>query len=199
MQLTRTRSLPPEHRDVVDGLPVTSGPRTLLDLAATTSTQQLIELAAASVRLRTCTLDDLATIVHARQRVRGRQRLEMAIEVLGDDGVIARSDVEVGALWSLVEGGLPRPHVAYRVVDITGAFVAEVDLAYPEFRLAIEIDGYRWHSSPESKRRDEERQNRLVLAGWTVLRFSAGDVRSRPHLLVNAVREALCRAGQHPA
>lgn len=196
LRLTRTRSLPPEHRCEVDGLPVTSGARTLLDLAATTATGELTELTAASLRLRACTLADLEAVLNARDNARGRKRLHAALEVLGDDGAVTRSDVEAGALRSLIEGGLPRPRVAFRVVDANGAFIAEVDLAYPEQRLAIEIDGFRWHSSPDSKRRDEERQNRLVLAGWTVLRFSASDVRARPHLLVDAVREALRRSGR---
>ncbi len=40
---------------------------------------------------------------------------------------------------------------------VDGHLEAELDLAYPDQRIAIEIDGYRWHSTPEQKRRDERR------------------------------------------
>lgn len=72
-------------------------------------------------------------------------------------------------------------------VTTTTAARTLLHLAYPEHRLAIEIDGFRWHSSPARKRADEERQNRLILAGWTVLRFSASVVRASPAALVGAV------------
>jgi very-short-patch-repair endonuclease len=46
-----------------------------------------------------------------------------------------------------------------------------IDAAYPELKLAIEIDGYEMRSSPEAFAADIERQNALVLEGWTILRF----------------------------
>jgi hypothetical protein len=191
LRLRSTRDLPPVDRCEIDGLPVTSGARTLVDLAGLASTAQLAELAAAAVRVRACTLEQVRHARDARPSARGRARLTAALELLGDDGPNARSDVEIGAVRILVNAGLPRPVVAHRVIDGRGRFVAEVDLAYPDLRIAIEIDGFRWHSSPERKRRDEQRQNRLVLTGWTVLRFSASQVRHQPSTFVTAVRTAL--------
>jgi hypothetical protein len=191
LRLHRTRSLPAQERCVVNGLAVTSGPRTVLDLACVATTAHLAELIAAGVRVGACTLQGMGRVVDAHLNARGRARLRGALQLLADDGGRARSDVEIDALRVLMEAGLPRPVVAHRVVDEQGRFVAEVDLAYPDLRVAIEIDGFRWHSSPERKRRDEQRQNRLVLAGWIVLRFSASEVRARPERLVSAVRRAL--------
>jgi hypothetical protein len=191
LRLHRTRSLPAHERCVVNGLATTSGARTALDLAGVTSSAQLTELVAAGVRVGACTLQGVKDVIDTHPNAQGRARLRAVLELLADDGGRARSDVEVDALRALVEAGLPRPVVAHRVFDERGRFVAEVDLAYPDLRLAIEIDGFRWHSSPERKRRDEQRQNRLVLAGWTVLRFSASEVRAHPERLVGAVRRAL--------
>jgi hypothetical protein len=198
LHATRTRTLVPEDRSEVDGLRVTAPARTLLDLAARRSTDRLGELVAAALREASCTTTDLAATLAAHPRARGRGRLRAALALLADDGASSRSDVEVGALQALVDGGLPRPVLAHRVRDTSGAVIAEVDLAYPDQHLAIEIDGYRWHSSPARKRADEERQNRLVLAGWTVLRFSASEVRSDPGRLVAAVRTALGAADVTP-
>lgn len=192
LRLRSTRDLRPADRCEIEGLPVTSGARTLVDLAGLASSARLAELTAAAIRVRACTLEQLGHALDARPSARGRARLAAALALLGEDGPRARSDVEIGAVRILVEAGLPRPVVAHRVFDDDdGGFVAEVDLAYPHLRLAIEIDGFRWHSSPARKRHDEARQNRLVLAGWTVLRFSAAEVRSRPWTFVDAVRAAL--------
>jgi predicted transcriptional regulator of viral defense system len=195
LRLKCTRSLPDHEQSERSGLPATSGARTLLDLADVASTSRLTELVAAGVRVRACTLQKMRDIIEAHPNAHGRGRLRHVLDVLADDGSRARSDVEVTALQSLLDAGLPRPVVAHRVVDEQGRFIAEVDLAYPQLRLAIEIDGFRWHSSPERKRRDEQRQNRLVLAGWTVLRFSASEVLARPERLVSAVRRILQPAG----
>ena len=54
---------------------------------------------------------------------------------------------------------------------------ARVDLAVPELRLAIEHDGRAVHEQPGVFRDDRRRQNALVAAGWTVLRFTAADLR----------------------
>ena len=61
-----------------------------------------------------------------------------------------------------------------------GRFIARIDCAYPDRKLAIEVDGFEHHSSPEAFQRDRTRQNRLVALGWTVLRFTWHDVVHRP-------------------
>lgn len=55
-----------------------------------------------------------------------------------------------------------------------------LDYAWPPARLAVEVDGYASHAGLEAFGYDRERQNALVLAGWTVLRFTWAHVRDRP-------------------
>ncbi len=52
-------------------------------------------------------------------------------------------------------GGRLRSVLAHRVIDDAGRFLAEVDLAYPDRRIAIELDGFRWHSSPARKHAED--------------------------------------------
>jgi hypothetical protein len=189
--ISRTRTLRDEEWCEVDGLAATTPARTLLDLAALTSSSRLAEIAAAAFRTRACCAEDILEVLDLHRRARGRQRLVEALDILGSDAGRSRSDVEVAALPLLVDAGLPRPVVGHKVRDPRGRSIAELDLAYPEHLIAIEIDGFQWHSSPARKRADEDRQNRLVVAGWTVLRFSAADVRRRPDHLVATVRAAL--------
>jgi very-short-patch-repair endonuclease len=77
----------------------------------------------------------------------------------------------------------------FTVRDIAGTFVARVDLAFPEHRLAIEYDG-AWHGGREQFVRDRQRLNRLVAAGWTVLHVTAADLRN-PDALIARVRALL--------
>ena len=65
----------------------------------------------------------------------------------------------------------------YVVVDAQGRFVARVDLALPDSRLALEHDGRAVHDRADAFVSDRRRQNALVAAGWTVLRFTAEDLR----------------------
>ena len=69
-----------------------------------------------------------------------------------------------------------------------------VDFAYPDLMIAIEVDGYWAHGSFEAFQRDRERQNELVLAGWTVLRFTWTDLVRRPREVAQMVADAIGRA-----
>jgi very-short-patch-repair endonuclease len=67
----------------------------------------------------------------------------------------------------------------------------EIDFAYPELLLAIEVDGYGPHSSRRAFQADRDRQNVLVGLGWTVLRFTWADVVKRPDHVARLVAEAI--------
>jgi very-short-patch-repair endonuclease len=66
-----------------------------------------------------------------------------------------------------------------------------IDLAYPDAKLAIELDGLRDHFSADAFKRDRRRQNEIVLAGYTVLRFTWEDVQDRWPNVEATIRRAL--------
>lgn len=66
-----------------------------------------------------------------------------------------------------------------------------VDIAFPAERVAVEVDGFAFHSDPARFRSDRRRQNVLVLAGWTVVRFTWLDAVERPGHVVGEVWAAL--------
>lgn len=74
-----------------------------------------------------------------------------------------------------------------------GRFVARIDAARPDLKLAIEVDGFEHHSSPEAFQRDRSRQNRLVALGWTVLRFTWSDVVRNPAHVAKMIAKAIQR------
>ncbi len=66
-----------------------------------------------------------------------------------------------------------------------------LDVAFPEHRLDVEVDGWAYHRSKEARDRDIERDNLLTQAGWRVLRFSWEDVVHRPDYVVATIRSVL--------
>ena len=82
----------------------------------------------------------------------------------------------------LVRAGLPEPTLNAPVALLDGGF-AYPDLAWPEYRVAIEYDG-RWHDEPGQRAADSERHERLVDAGWLVVHVRSDDLFDRPSAVV---------------
>jgi very-short-patch-repair endonuclease len=97
--------------------------------------------------------------------------------------------------------GLPALSLQHEVWH-AGRFVARVDAAHPDLKLAIEVDGYEHHSSPEAFQNDRTRQNQLVALGWTVLRFTWNDVVRRPAEVAKTIEQArtnVCEGNRPPS
>lgn len=67
--------------------------------------------------------------------------------------------------------GLPRPAPQHPVRLPNGA-IYHPDLAWPEYRVAVEYDGH-WHGTAEQLHRDRRRLNQLVGAGWIILHVTS--------------------------
>ena len=65
------------------------------------------------------------------------------------------------------------------------------DIVFRKRRVVVEIDGWEHHRSWEAFERDRTRQNALVLAGWTVLRFTWATLTGQPDLVVEQIVAAL--------
>ena len=100
-----------------------------------------------------------------------REILEGSLLIMGKE----ESELETRFTALSRRFGLPALTLQHEVWD-AGRFVARIDAAYPALKLAIEVDGFEHHTSPDAFQRDRTRQNRLVALGWTVLRFTWNDV-----------------------
>jgi very-short-patch-repair endonuclease len=179
------------HRRV-DGIPVTAPDRTILDIALRTSDRRLVA-AIDSARRRSLTSWDGLTATLLRHARRGRPGVARLRRVIA--GHVSQAEVTDSIFESLVlsllrEHGLPDPVLHHRVLSPRGELIAEVDLAYPLRRIAIELDGLV-HLDRDVWERDRPRQNRLELLGWTVLRFSWRTLVERPEVIVAEVSAAL--------
>lgn len=82
--------------------------------------------------------------------------------------------------------------VHFAVAHPFGKFT--IDVAFPAARVAVEVDGWAWHSDAERFRTDRRKGNALVGAGWTLLRFTWADLTERPAAVIAQLRAALARA-----
>lgn len=174
--------------DVVSlgGVRVTSAVRTCFDLARQLSLEEAVVAIDEFCFRRVVSLGDLIAYADARRRWPGSGGV---LAVLGLVEPKSESPMETRLRLILVDGGLPRP-LAQHEVRLNGTFIARVDLAYPEWKIAIEYDGDH-HRDREAFARDLRRQNRLIAAGWTILRFTATDIFRNQDGVVAQVRAVI--------
>lgn len=70
-----------------------------------------------------------------------------------------------------------------------GAYVA--DVVFRKAKVVIEVDGWAFHSDPESFQNDRRRQNDLALQGWQILRFTWLDLVEYPDRVIATIRVAI--------
>ncbi len=166
--------VPPSERTVLGGLPVTGAVRTAFDLA------RLADRTSAVVgldRLRALGLldpDDLSRMIDRRPRWRGVDVARIALS-LSADGVESPRESILRLLW--MDSGLAAPWCNAEIRDLSGRFVARVDLLDPRLGLAGEYDGAH-HSSADRRSADSVRQEKLEALGVTVIRATAADLAS---------------------
>ena len=68
----------------------------------------------------------------------------------------------------------------------------EVDVLFRDAKVAIEIDGFAFHSDADDFQRDRNKQNAIALAGHQVLRFTWLDLVEYPDRVLKEVRRAIC-------
>ncbi|MGC4747719.1 hypothetical protein ACLQ28_18995 [Micromonospora sp. DT201] len=194
------RSKPPLRR--TDPTTAQTGPRSKPTLRRTDPSSAAWETAAWLDPLRAVAIVDsllasglttraaLTTVENANAERPGGRRARWIFD-LADPG--AQSPPESQLRVRLVLGGLPRP-VAQHPIQLAGGLVLHPDLAWPEFRVAVEYDG-RWHSDPEQLHRDRRRLNLLVGAGWLVLHVTSRRLQNDFPAVLSEVRSALISRG----
>ena len=164
--------------DVTDlnGVPITTMPRTLLDIASRISERALARAVREAVRLEHTTLIALGEALGKHRGRRGSRRLaETVARYSGLPLQRARSGAEVRAMEILRDAGRPLPRLNTRVAG------EEADLSWPKHRLIIEIDGLPFHLDVGE---DARKQAVWLTAGWTVRRLPSDAVYNQPQRLL---------------
>jgi very-short-patch-repair endonuclease len=175
------RTVAPQDLTEVDGLQITTKALTVLD-AAVDGGSRLLD----SALLREHT--KVADVVDAQIRNSGRRGSRRSREMVAAITDGSRSEAERKALALL------------RSAEITGwtanakvcGYV--VDIAFIDQKVAVEIDGFAFHSDAASFQHDRTRQNVLIANGWTVLRFTWQDITGQPASVLANVRRSIARS-----
>lgn len=164
------------------GLPVTALPRALVDSWPLLPRAERRPLVVDVARRGLTTAALLRDALSERPNVAGHRDLAQTIELIADG---CQSELEVlGVLDVFRHASLP-PSVGQYKLRAGGTFV-RLDRAWPEVKLAVELDGAKHHTSPEDRMRDLSRDAALAAAGWVVLRFTYAQVRENRTWFVRA-------------
>lgn len=188
------------HRtdDVLEGdrrlqsrIPVTTGARTIIDLASCLDEEELAIVVEEAWRR------GVARPTWVQERLKllgGRGRQTGALSEILEDCATRKSPLESALevrMWRVLKkAGLPRPSAGYEFRDEHGQ-PGRIDLAYPEAQLAIECDGYEHHGTREAFESDRLRTTRLAALGWRVFQVTSRQLDQRPAKVVQLVKEAL--------
>jgi predicted transcriptional regulator of viral defense system len=164
--LHSVRTLDPRDRAILDGIPVTSLHRTLLDYAELASPRQLTAAFEAAERRDLLDLAEIDELIARSPGRRGIKRLRALAEDHRGPAPDTRSELEARFLGLIRDAGLPEPGVNVVVAGVT------VDFYWPQARLVVEIDGWAFHRSHRAFEDDRDRDAKLQLAGCDVLRFT---------------------------
>jgi very-short-patch-repair endonuclease len=183
----RSRLLDARDAAIVRGIPVTTVPRTLVDIAAELPIDALARAChEAGVRYQTTPAAVEAVLVR-RPTSPGARKLR---RVIHGDVHVTLSKLEARFLELLREAGLPLP------ITNRPAGGRRVDCRWPEHRLTVELDGYRFHNSRYSWEQDRRREREARARGDEFRRYSYGDVTDDPTLMLAELRSLL--SSEHP-
>ena len=167
-----SESIPLIDRGRIDGLPVLSATRAIIDLTRTESAQRLTAALDSALR------DGLTSeeFMHGRiaaLRGSGRYGIPRLLDVI-DGAELSRgghSWLERRFLELIGNAGLPRP-LTQQVLTRTQNRTVRVDCRFEGVPLVVELLGYRWHRTKEQMARDADRMNALQRAGYSVMQFT---------------------------
>lgn len=164
-------NLVPEECTMRHGIPVTTVPRTLLDVASWAPARFAEQVTGAALRTSVLSIDELHATIRRHPRARGVERLRRLFELVTNDEVAwTRSRAEERFLRLVVEGNLPMPQVNQSIQGF------EVDFYWPRHKVAVEVDGWAYHNDLRSFERDRKRDRVLKAAGVDVLRVTWKDL-----------------------
>jgi very-short-patch-repair endonuclease len=176
--------LAPEDHAVVEGIPVTSLARTMLDLAPSESTRRLHQMMDRAEECKTFDLRCFDRLLSRAGGHPGRVKLRHALDTFRPEHVVLRSDLERRFRRLVLAAGLPTPQTN---VVIEGY---ELDVYWEAEGFAVELDVFATHGSRLSFETDRERADDLLLAGVELIRVT--DIR-----LEREPTETIARVAEH--
>ena len=182
-------TLLPHDIEKVDGIPCTTVARTLLDLAAVLPRRAVERAFDQSEALEVLDARQIEDVLARAGGHRGAGTLRAILEEHSPGSTLTRNDLEEAFLAICRAARLPRPAVNVWIpLEPTGY---EADFLWREYGLIAEVDGGTSHGTSHSFVHDRRRDQRLMLAGFRVVRFPWQQVFDEPASVEATVRELL--------
>jgi very-short-patch-repair endonuclease/predicted transcriptional regulator of viral defense system len=184
----RRAKLPADERTVHDGIPITTVPRTILDLAATHDERQ-VERAINEAEIRRL-WDELSLhdLLHRYPRRPGTKTVRAALQKRSEGATLTRSDLEDLFITFADKVGLRRPETNVLIEGIL------VDCVWRRERVIIELDGWETHKTRAAFERDREKSRILQAAGWWCVPITYLQLKHASKEVADDVRRLLGRA-----
>ncbi len=182
----RSRNIDRRDATVLRGIPVTTVARTLVDLAAVLPVDELARACHEAGVLYRTTPAQVEAVLARRPNSPGAARLR---RVLRGEVHVTLSELERRFLALLGDTGLVLPQTNRRAGE------RRVDCRWPEQRLIVELDSYRYHQSRRAWEQDRRREREARARGDEFRRYTYGDVFEDPRLMLQELRQLLpaCR------
>jgi hypothetical protein len=184
VQIHHSRVLKAADRTLVDGIPATSVPRVLLDLAADDRRGKLRGYMERAEELDLLDLRAIRELLDRTKGHRGWGRLRRAAAFYAPPP-FTRSGFERSFLAAVTAAGLPRPSVNFNVAGF------EIDMYWPEHRFAVELDTFGTHGTHEAFGRDRLRSEDLLLEGIAMIRVTDERFDREPAAVIARLRQLL--------
>jgi hypothetical protein len=185
IRIHRAAALSSRDRMEQQGIPVTSPPRTLLDLGATATARELTSAVDRCRRLGRLDLDAIDSLL-ARHQTVGGNRLKQTLSLYRKP-VFDRARSELLFLDALENEGLPLPMLNCWVDRW------EIDAYWPTERFAVEVDGWDTHGSRQAFEDDRLRVEEIKLTGIDCIRISARRIETHPKQVARRIGTFLAR------
>jgi hypothetical protein len=187
-------ALPAEHVGGRLGVPVTTVPRTVIDLARVLDFRSGVVVADSALQQRLASKKELAGVIASCQRWPGLRTAAQVVE-FADRG--AESPLESLARVVFRDGGLPPPELQVEIRD--SEFIGRVDFLWREFRTIAEVDGAGKYDDRGLAMRQLRRDKRLREAGYEVVHFDWEEINGDPGYVVTSLRAAFEQGGRRGA
>lgn len=181
-------TLADDERTRVDGIPVTSIGRTLVDLAAVASMAELERAVARAERESLITPPDLDALLARYHRRPGTPALRAVLERTAGPALLESEAEEIFLRDVVRKGDLPAPRANARIAGYV------LDFYWDDHGIAVEIDGFRWHGNRPRFNSDRRRITRLAAAGIQVIPITWSQIVDEPTATAVRIGKALLRA-----
>jgi very-short-patch-repair endonuclease len=184
------KALPADEVTVYEGIPVTSVPRTIFDLAATEDVDATAAMLGESEHRNLWDQLSLPDLVERYPGRRGVRKVRLALERISEEpSGRKRSELEERFAPFLRRHRLPMPRFNNWI--ILGAKRYQVDCHWPGTNQIVELDGWEGHGTRAAFRDDRERDRRLHVAGYSVTRLTWNQLRDEPEAIASDLRALL--------